>query len=201
MIASIRAKSLDLGKRAREFGSTGCILFASGFFILFGGTAPADFKAGLDAYTQNRYEIAFREWLPLAEQGDGLAQLYVARMYEEGKGVRRSFGEARRWYDRAAATLPPGEERERAIRGRNRVAFELTKAHVDPGVVGSWHLMMPDPTGGTPQAWLLEINDAGDFWFKITRATASRSETGTFKAKDGKWQWTTRNDEQNGTYR
>ena len=123
MIASIRAKSLDLGKRAREFGSTGCILFASGFFILFGETASADFKAGLDAYTQNRYEIAFREWLPLAEQGDGLAQLYVARMYEEGKVVRRSFSEARRWYDLAAATLPPGEERERAI--RERIAWLL----------------------------------------------------------------------------
>ena len=115
--------------------------------------------------------------------------------------MRRSFGEARRWYDRAAATLLPGEERERAIRGRSRVAFELTKAPVDPGVVGSWRLTMPDPTGGTPQEWLLEINDAGDFWFKITRATASRSETGTFKAKDGKWQWTTRSDEQSGTYR
>jgi hypothetical protein len=61
--------------------------------------------------------------------------------------------------------------------------------------------MMPDPTGDTPQEWLLEINDAGDFWFKITRATASRLETGTFKAKDGKWQWTTRGDEQSGTYR
>ena len=61
--------------------------------------------------------------------------------------------------------------------------------------------MVPDPVTGTLAEWFLDINDAGDFWFKITRATASRSEQGTFKAKDGKWQWTTRNEEQNGTYR
>ena len=201
MSASTTVKTLRLANQAPRLGLIARVIVAVGFFAILGGRASSDFKAGLDAYTQNKYEIAFSEWLPLAQQGDGLAQLYVARMYEEGKGVRRSFGEARRWYDRAAATLPPGEERERAIRGRGRVTFELTKAPVDPGVVGSWRLTMPDPTGGTPQEWLLEINDAGDFWFKITRATASRSEQGTFRAKDGKWQWTTRNEEQNGSYR
>ena len=201
MNASTTVKTLASANQAPGLGFIGRVILAIGFLVILGGAASADFKGGLAAYERNDYAAAFREWLPLAERGDGLAQIYVARMYEEGKGVRRSFGEARRWYDRAAATLPPGEERERAIRGRARVAFELAKAPVDPGVVGSWRLMMPDPTGGTPQEWLLEINDAGDFWFKITRATASRLETGTFKAKDGKWQWTTRGDEQSGTYR
>ena len=201
MIAGIRAKSLQRANRAWDLVSSGCVIFAIGFLIVSSGTTSADFKTGLSAYERNDYAVAFREWFFVAEQGDALAQFYVARMYEEGKGVRRSFGEARRWYDRAAATLPPGEERERAIRGRDRVAFELAKMLVDPGVVGSWRLMVPDPASGTAAEWLLDINDAGDFWFKITRATASRSEQGTFRAKDGKWQWTTRNEEQSGSYR
>ena len=138
MITGKSGKLPQLKNRPRELVSTGCAILAIGFFvIILGGAASADFKAGLVAYEQNDYAAAFREWLPLAEQGDALAQLYIARMYEEGKGVRRSFGEARRWYDRAAVTLPPGEERERAIRGRDRVAFELTKAPVTRASLGA----------------------------------------------------------------
>jgi TPR repeat protein len=33
------------------------------------------------------YATAFREWLPLAEQGDALAQQYLGNMYATGRGV------------------------------------------------------------------------------------------------------------------
>jgi hypothetical protein len=163
--------------------------------MLCGRSASADFKAGLDAYKRNDYQTAFREWRPLAEQGNALAQLYVARMYEDGRGTRRSFGEARRWYDRAAASFPPGADRDRAIRGRDRMDSELKKKRVEPDLVGTWRLVVP------PAEWLLEISDAGEFWFTIKRGEASRVETGVFRAKDGKWEWTTLGEKQGGTYR
>lgn len=200
VLTSAIVKTLRLASRARQPRWLGRMVLAGGFLIVSLAPAFADFQAGLDAYEWNEYEAAFREWLPLAEQGNALAQLYVARMYEEGRGVRRSFGDAHRWYDRAAATFPPGEDQDRAIRGRDRMADELDEKLVDPGLVGSWRLMVPDAAGGAPSELLLEINDAGDFWIKTTRATASRSETGTFRASNGKWQWTTRNEEQEGTY-
>jgi TPR repeat protein len=38
----------------------------------------------------------------LAEQGDLQAEVKLARMYEEGQGVQKDFGEALKWYQEAA---------------------------------------------------------------------------------------------------
>jgi len=38
--------------------------------ILLALPAWADFQDGLDAYDRGDYEMALREWKPLAEQGD-----------------------------------------------------------------------------------------------------------------------------------
>ena len=46
-----------------------------GFLFVLAAPARADLQAGLDAYERGDYDTALKEWRPLAEQGDGGAQL------------------------------------------------------------------------------------------------------------------------------
>jgi TPR repeat protein len=68
-----------------------------------GGIARADpFGDGVAAYDRGDYATAQRLWRPLAEQGDGLAQSNLARMYAKGEGVSQDYREAAKWYQLAA---------------------------------------------------------------------------------------------------
>ncbi|MEK7764448.1 MAG: sel1 repeat family protein, partial [Nitrospirota bacterium] len=49
--------------------------------------AWADFQAGMDANDREDYATAFREWRPLAEQGDALSQYNLGLLYRKGRGV------------------------------------------------------------------------------------------------------------------
>ena len=44
----------------------------------------SSYQEGLDAYERGDYETALKEFRPLAEQGDPLAQSYLGSMYYEG---------------------------------------------------------------------------------------------------------------------
>lgn len=63
----------------------------------------ADFQAGMDASTRGDYATALREWRPLAEQGDALAQYNLGMLYRKGRGVPQDDVQARQWYAKAAA--------------------------------------------------------------------------------------------------
>ncbi len=65
--------------------------------------AWADFLAGMEAYNRKDYATAFREWRPLAEQGDADAQYNLALMYDRSYGVPQDYVQARQWYEKAAA--------------------------------------------------------------------------------------------------
>lgn len=67
-------------------------------------TAPAlaDFQAGLDAYERGDYAITLREWRPLAEQGNPMAQHHLGWLYVLGRGVPQDDEEAVRWFRKAA---------------------------------------------------------------------------------------------------
>jgi len=65
--------------------------------------AWADFQAGMDANTRGDYATVLREWRPLAEQGDALAQYNLGVLYRKGRGVPQDDVQARRWYAKAAA--------------------------------------------------------------------------------------------------
>jgi TPR repeat protein len=65
--------------------------------------AAQDFVAGLPAFYSGDYATALREWTPLAEQGDALAQVILGLMYNNGEGVPQDHAEALRWYRLAAA--------------------------------------------------------------------------------------------------
>ena len=65
--------------------------------------AWADYKAGEDAYNRGDFATALREWRPLAEQGDALAQYNLGVLYRKGRGVPQDDVQARQWYEKAAA--------------------------------------------------------------------------------------------------
>jgi hypothetical protein len=62
----------------------------------------AGFDEGLRAMQSGDYATAFREWLPLAEQGYVDAQFNLGVMYDEGRGVPQDYAQAIQWYRRAA---------------------------------------------------------------------------------------------------
>lgn len=68
-------------------------------------TSPAalsqSFEAGLNAFDNEQYEIALRNWLPLADAGDANAQISIGFMYQAGLGVSQSYGRAEEWYREA----------------------------------------------------------------------------------------------------
>jgi TPR repeat protein len=64
--------------------------------------AWADFQAGMDANDRDDYATAMREWRPLAEQGDVLAQYNLGVLYRKGRGVAQDDVQARKWYEKAA---------------------------------------------------------------------------------------------------
>ena len=55
--------------------------------LLWSSVAAADFRAGVEAYVRGDYTTAYKEWLPLAEQGQAEAQFFLGVMYADGDGV------------------------------------------------------------------------------------------------------------------
>lgn len=70
--------------------------------LLVASSAFADFQAAYEAFNAGDYETAYREWLPLAEQGSAAAQFNIGLLYDEGKGREPDMKQAVEWYRRAA---------------------------------------------------------------------------------------------------
>ena len=88
--------------------------------------AASPFDAGKAAHIRNDYVTAFRHWKPLADQGDARTQNNVGIMYEEGQGVPKDPVEALKWFTLSADKSDPGDQRDRAVRNRERVGKKLT---------------------------------------------------------------------------
>jgi len=64
----------------------------------------SSYQEGLDAYERGDYDTALKEFRPLAEQGDPLAQSYLGSMYYEGLwGAPQDYVLAHMWMNLAAA--------------------------------------------------------------------------------------------------
>jgi len=69
------------------------------FLFLFSGSVYGDdFQDAWDAYTKEDFKTAYKLFLPLAEQGNAVAQLNLGAMYEFGQGVPQDYKEAVKWY-------------------------------------------------------------------------------------------------------
>ena len=77
-----------------------CILILISLFsIIFFRVAFADdFQDGLYSLQAKDYGSAYKLLYPLAKQGNALAQLFVATMYEKGQSVPLNKKEAAKWY-------------------------------------------------------------------------------------------------------
>ena len=64
--------------------------------------ASAGFKEGVAAYNRGDYRSAYRDFKPLAEQGDAYAQNYLGVMYGKGQGISRNDRESFGWFRKAA---------------------------------------------------------------------------------------------------
>lgn len=70
--------------------------------LLFGRSAFADYATGVAAYKSGHYDVALKEWRPLADQGHANAQWALASMYQYGDGVPQNYETAFTWYKLAA---------------------------------------------------------------------------------------------------
>jgi uncharacterized protein len=72
------------------------------FSISLANPSWADFKTAVAAQSRGDYATAFREFKPLAENGDARSQYNLAQMYASGKGVPQNFIAASSWFHKAA---------------------------------------------------------------------------------------------------
>jgi uncharacterized protein len=79
-------------------------LSCGAFTILFCSLlcAAADLESAKRAYEQKDYATAFKEFAPLAKQGNAYAQLSLGKMYMMGQGVLRDADQAIKWLTASA---------------------------------------------------------------------------------------------------
>jgi uncharacterized protein len=65
-------------------------------------SAAADLESAKRAYQQKDYAVAFKEFKPLAEQGNAEAQLFLGKMYMMGQGGLRDPDQAIKWLKTSA---------------------------------------------------------------------------------------------------
>jgi TPR repeat protein len=97
--------------------------------ILLVGTPAfsADFQKGLTAYKSKDFATALREWTPLAEQGDAVAQSNLGTMYDNGTGVLQDYVRAHMWFNIAAIS----GESEVASENRDIVAKRMNSNQIE----------------------------------------------------------------------
>lgn len=72
-------------------------------------------SAARRAFNERRYAEARHLWRALAADGDTEAQCNLARLYQDGLGVRRDDSQAARWYERAARRGNPVAQSELSV--------------------------------------------------------------------------------------
>ena len=71
------------------------------------GVSAQDYEKGRSAYNAGDYQTAFQEMMPLAEQGNDMAQFYIGMMYEMGEGAPQSDANALLWFRLAVRSIVP----------------------------------------------------------------------------------------------
>src|SRR5438552_8421728 len=85
---------------SRLLRSAVCAFAALLFSSLCSG---ADLQSAKQAFQQKDYATAFKEFTPLADQGNAEAQVYLGRMYLMGQGVLKDQDRAIKLFNASAA--------------------------------------------------------------------------------------------------
>ena len=78
------------------------LTLATIFCLAFTPIAAQNFEKGMAAAEAGDFVAAYREWSPLAKEGDPEAQFYLGHLYEIGKGVPKDQAEAVKWFKLSA---------------------------------------------------------------------------------------------------
>ena len=65
-------------------------------------SVSADFQRGMTTYKSSDFATVLREWKPLAQQGNSVAQSGLGVMHQNGLGVSKNNKTALRWFRLAA---------------------------------------------------------------------------------------------------
>ncbi len=76
--------------------------------------AADDLTRGIAAYRRGDYPLALQLLLPLATQNNGIAQYYLAVLYDEGEGVAKDTVVATDWFNKARPWLQTAAEQGNA---------------------------------------------------------------------------------------
>ncbi len=103
------------------------IYFSVLLLCLFVGLSSVDagWDEGVAAYKYGHYETAFKEFKPLAEQGNAQAMLGLGMIYYNGRGVPKDYVMAYMWY-----YLAETQGSEEAIINRSIVVKEMTTEQI-----------------------------------------------------------------------
>ncbi len=105
----------------------------AGFTLGLTSPAWAGEREGFLAFQRADYATALREWRPLAEKGNAKVQFMIGLIYSyqyKGLGVPQDYVQAHMWFNLAASRFPPGEDRDRAVEGRDIVEKMMTQAQI-----------------------------------------------------------------------
>ena len=91
-----------------------------------GVSLSADYQKGLDAANRGDFATALREWKPLAEQKNAVAQKNLSVMYAFGKGVPKDYVYAHMWGNIAASN---GNEAGKRL--RDFAATQMTPSQLE----------------------------------------------------------------------
>ena len=83
-------------------------------------SSAADFAAGRNAYIRGDFQLAYKEFLPLAHEGDAKSRVGVGLLYAKGQGVEQNDVEAHRWFTLAAEQKPKPDVFVRTVAVENR---------------------------------------------------------------------------------
>jgi uncharacterized protein len=73
-----------------------------GAIVIAGAAHAGKYEEAMTAYDKRDYATALRRLRPLANAGNAAAQSRLGIMFANGEGVRQSYAEARKWYEKAA---------------------------------------------------------------------------------------------------
>ena len=98
------------------------------------GVAEAQFELGFmydkGLGVPQDYAKALQWWRKAAERGYAKAQSKLGFMYRNGQGVPQDYVQAHKWYNLVASRLPPGIDRDRAVKNRFIIAKRMTPAQI-----------------------------------------------------------------------
>ena len=108
------------------------IILVSPIFLLILMCSPvawgADFQKGLTAAQNGDYVTAFREWTPLAEQGNAKAQSNLGAIYGNGQGILQDDVYAHMWWNIVASNGNESATKNREIVAKKMTPSDISKA-------------------------------------------------------------------------